>query len=85
MYMAYANADVTGDLTIRKRASGLLCTANGAHNIWRSKLQTIVAQSTTEAVFVAASMAEKQMMWLHTLLWVMQVKRGAITLYCDNY
>jgi hypothetical protein len=65
---AYTDADFAGDLTMRKSTSGLLCTANGAPIIWRSKLQTIVAQSTAEAEFVAASMAVKEILWLRKLL-----------------
>jgi hypothetical protein len=65
---AYTDADFAGDLVMRKSTSGLLCTANGAPVIWRSKLQTIVAQSTAEAEFVAASMAVRDILWLHNLL-----------------
>jgi hypothetical protein len=78
---AYTDADFAGDLTMRKSTSGLLCTANWAPIIWRSKLQTIVAQSTAEAEFVAASMAVKEMMWLHKLLWGLRVARRPISLY----
>jgi hypothetical protein len=83
---AYTDADYAGDLTMRKRTSGLLCTANGAPIaiIWRSKLQTIVAQSTAEAEFVAASMAVQAIMWLHKVLWSLRVTRRPISLDCDN-
>jgi hypothetical protein len=52
--------------------------------IWRSKLQTIVAQSTAEAEFVAASMAVRDILWLHKLLRVLRGARQSIDLYCDN-
>jgi hypothetical protein len=64
---AYADADFAGDLTMRKSTSGLWCTTNGAPIIWRCKLQTVVAQSTAQAEFVVASMAVKEIMWLHKL------------------
>jgi hypothetical protein len=69
---------------MRKSTSGLLCTANESPIIWRSKLQTVVAQSTAEAEFVAASMAGKEIMWLHKLLWGLRVGPRPISLYCDN-
>jgi hypothetical protein len=81
---AYTDADFAGDLVMRRSTSGLLCTANGAPVIWRSKLQTIVAQSTAEAEFVAASMAVRDILWLHNLLWVLRVSRQSIDLYCDS-
>jgi hypothetical protein len=81
---AYTDAKFAGDLTMRKCTSELFCTANGAPFIRRSKLQTIVAQSTAEAEFVAAAMAVKEIMWLHKLLWVMRMDRRALPLYCDN-
>jgi hypothetical protein len=81
---AYTDADFAGDLVMRKSTSGLLCKANGAPVIWRSKLQTIIAQSTAEAEFVAASMAVKEILWLHKLLWVLCIPRQSIHLMCDN-
>jgi hypothetical protein len=81
---AYTDADFAGDQIMRKSTSGLLCTANGAPVIWRSKLQTIVAQSTAEAEFVSAAMAVKEILWLRKLLWVLRVPRIPINLNCDN-
>jgi hypothetical protein len=81
---AYTDADFAGDLVMRKSTSGLLCTANEAPVIWRSKLQTIVAQSTAEAEFVSASMAVRDILWLHKLLCALKIPRQSIDLYCDN-
>jgi hypothetical protein len=80
----YTDADFAGDLVMRKSTSGLLCKANGAPIIWRSKLQTIIAQSTAEAEFVSASMAVKEVLWLHKMLWVLGIPRQSIHLMCDN-
>jgi hypothetical protein len=52
--------------------------------MWRSKLQTVVAQSTAEAEFVAASMAVKEIMWLLKLLWGARVGPRPISVYCDD-
>jgi hypothetical protein len=81
---AYSDADFGGDLVMRKSTSGLLCVVNGAPVLWKSKLQSVVAQSTAEAEFVAASMAVKEVLWLHKLLHVLMIPRQTITLFCDN-
>jgi hypothetical protein len=69
---------------MRKSTSGLPRTGNGAPVIWRSKLQTIVAQYTAEAEFIFASMAVRDILWLHELLCALRVPRQSIDLYCDN-
>jgi acyl carrier protein phosphodiesterase len=42
----------------------------------------VVAQSTAEAEFVAASMAVKDIMWLHKLSHEWLILRQIITLFC---
>jgi Reverse transcriptase (RNA-dependent DNA polymerase) len=80
----YTDADFAGDPIMRKSTSALLCMANKAPIIWRSKLQTIVAQSTTEAEFVAAATAVKEILWLHKLMHALNLPRSTINLLCDN-
>jgi len=45
----------------------LLCIGTGAVS-WSSKLQSLVALSTTEAEFIAAVEAGKEMLWMWNLL-----------------
>jgi hypothetical protein len=58
--------------------------ANKAPIIWRSKLQTVVAQSTAEAEFIAAAMAVKEILWLHKLLHALGQRQKSISLLCDS-
>jgi hypothetical protein len=50
----YSDADFAGDPVMRKSTTGIVFMVNCAPILWKSKLQTIVAQSTCEAEFVAA-------------------------------
>ena len=62
-------------------------TLNGGAICWRSVKQTCVADSTTEAEYVAASEAAKEAVWLKKFLLDLHVIPSAdrpITLCCDN-
>ena len=52
---------------------------------WSSKLQNIVALSTTEAEYMAAIQAGKAIKWLHNLMQKLGIPLpGASTLFLDN-
>ena len=62
-------------------------TLNGGAICWKSVKQTLVADSTTKAEYVAASEAAKEVAWLKKFLLDLQVIPSAnrpITLYYDN-
>ncbi len=48
--------------------SGSIFLLAGGPISWRSKLQSSVSQSSTEAEYVASSEAAKEAVWLHQLL-----------------
>ncbi|KAF1324633.1 Integrase catalytic core protein, partial [Globisporangium splendens] len=50
----YADSDWAGDLESRKSTTGYIFTLSGGAISWASRLQTITAQSTAEAEYVAA-------------------------------
>ncbi|KAK9181573.1 hypothetical protein WN944_024711 [Citrus x changshan-huyou] len=56
----YVDSDFTGDLDKRKSTTGYVFTLAGAAVSWVSKLQTVVALSTTEAEYMAATQACKK-------------------------
>ena len=62
------NADFTGDIDSRKSTTGFVFTLGGTAISWASNLQKIVTLSTTEAEYVAATEAVKEMIWLHGYL-----------------
>ena len=85
--IGYTDSDFQGDIDSRKSASGYVFTLNGGAICWRSVKQTCVADSTTEAEYVAASEVAKEAVWLKKFLLDLQVIPSAdrpITLYCDN-
>ena len=65
--MAYADADFGGDLDGRRSTSGMVVKMGTGAISWSSRLQTIVALSTTEAGFVAAVSAGQKRLWLRNL------------------
>jgi hypothetical protein len=53
----YSDADFAADVDKRRSTTGAVMLMNGAAVLWISKLQSVVATSTTEAEFIAAAMA----------------------------
>ena len=83
--IGYTYSDFQGYIDSRKSTSGYVFTLNGGAICWRSVKQTCVADSTTEAEYVAASEAAKEAVWLKKFLMDLQVIPSAdrpITLYC---
>lgn len=62
------DSDMAGDVDSRKSTSGYLVTFAGGAVSWQSKLQKCVALSTTEAEFIAATEACKDMLWMKRFL-----------------
>jgi hypothetical protein len=60
----FVDSDMAGDIDSRKSTTGYVFTLGGASISWVSRLQKIVALSTTEAEYVAAVEACKEMTWL---------------------
>ena len=75
------------DKDLRKSTSGHVFTLGGGAVSWRSIKQKCIADSTTEAEYVAAYEAAKEAVWLKKFLMelgVVPVSLSPITLYCDN-
>ncbi|KAH9654151.1 hypothetical protein KPL70_027652 [Citrus sinensis] len=60
----YVDSDFAGDLDKRKSTTRYVFTLAGAAVSWVSKLQTVVALSTTEAEYMVATQACKEAIWI---------------------
>nr|GEX07324.1 Gag-Pol polyprotein [Tanacetum cinerariifolium] len=64
----YVDSDYASDLDGSKSTTGYVFTLSGGTVSWVSKLQSLVAMSTTEAEYVTAAQASKEAVWLKMLL-----------------
>ncbi|KAL3834104.1 hypothetical protein ACJIZ3_008840 [Penstemon smallii] len=80
----YVDSDFAGDLDKSKSTTGYVFTLAGAAISWVSKLQSVVATSTTEAEYVAPTQASKEAIWLQMLLKELGHKQENIALFCDS-
>ena len=71
----------------RKSISGYVFTLNGGAVSWKSSKQAIVADSTTEAEYIAASEAAKEVVWMKKFIFELGVVPSieeSVPLLCDN-
>jgi len=80
----FVDADWVGDLDQRRSTSGYVFNIFGHVVSWMSKKQSVVALSTTEVEYMAASDASKEAVWLQRLCSSMGLVKGAIRLDCDK-
>ena len=64
----FSDSDWAGCVDTRRSTSGFVWIMNGGAICWRSKLQSIVALSSTEAEYVGATPAVQEILWLRDLL-----------------
>ena len=82
--IGYSDADHAGCLDTRRSTTGFVMLLCGTPIIWRSTKQTITADSTCVAEYVAASTAAKELVWARSFLGELGIKLNASTLYVDN-
>jgi hypothetical protein len=81
----YSDADWAGDLNDRRSTTGNIFMQSGAAISWLSKKQATVALSTSEAEYIALSLAAQETIWIRKLLSEFGVKLdGPTTLMEDN-
>jgi hypothetical protein len=83
----YTDASFVTNPDDLRSQSGYVFTLNGGAFSWKSSKQGIVAESTTEAEYIAASKAAKEGIWIKKfmiLLGVVQSVKGPMEIYCDN-
>ena len=80
----FSDADMAGDLDGRKSTSAYLFTFAGGAVSWQSKLQKCVALSTTEAEYIAATEAAKEMLWLKRFVSDLGLSQLTYVIFCDS-
>ena len=82
--VGYTDSDMAGNKDNMKSTSGYLMTFAGGAVSWQSRLQKCVALSTTEAEYVAATEACKELLWLKRFLQELGFKQQCYVVLCDN-
>ncbi|KAH9734858.1 Integrase catalytic domain-containing protein [Citrus sinensis] len=85
--VGYTDSDFMSNKDSRKSTSGYVFTLASGAISWRSVKQSCIANSITEAKYVAASEAAKEAVWLRKLLQDLEVVPAVTTplkLFCDN-
>ena len=85
--MGYTDASFQTDKDDFRSQSGYVYCLNGGAVSWKSSKQETVADSTTEAEYIASSDAAKEAVWMRKFiseLGVVPSIKDPIELYCDN-
>ncbi|KAE8665844.1 Retrovirus-related Pol polyprotein from transposon TNT 1-94 [Hibiscus syriacus] len=80
----YVDSHFAEDLDKSKSTTGYVFKVAGGAVSWVSKLQSVVATSTTEAEYVAATQASKEAIWLKMLLEELGHNQEYVSLFCDS-
>ncbi|MCO5584158.1 hypothetical protein L7F22_038081 [Adiantum nelumboides] len=80
----FCDSDMAGDVDTRKSTSGYVFTLVGGAISWCSRLQKIVALSTTEAEYISATKASKEAIWLARLCSEFGLPDKESMLGCDS-
>lgn len=83
--VGYTGSDLAGDIDTRKSTSGILFFLGDNTITWQSQKQKIVALSSCEAEYIAATTGACQGIWLARLLAELKGEEdSAVTLKIDN-
>ena len=80
----YVDADMAGDKDNRRSTTGYVFIVGGTAVSWVSKIQSVVALSTTEAENVATTEASKEIIWLQRFMGELGKEHDMGTLYSDS-
>jgi hypothetical protein len=81
----YSDSNMAGDVDDRKSTSGVLFMMGSSPVTWQSAKQKIVALSSCEAEYVAATTAACQGVWLQRLMEdLVERSLGTTTILIDN-
>lgn len=82
----WSDADWAGDLDTRRSTSGYVFQLDSQCVLsWQSRKQSIVALSSTEAEYIAAATATKELLWLQTIIYELGYSLSQPSIiYTDN-
>ncbi|KAE8681618.1 putative ribonuclease H protein [Hibiscus syriacus] len=76
LIVGYVDSDYACDMDNRRSTTGYVFTLGGGIIFWKSTIQSVVALSTTEAEYMAAAEAAKEVLWLTGLVKELGVQQG---------
>ncbi|RVX19049.1 Retrovirus-related Pol polyprotein from transposon TNT 1-94 [Vitis vinifera] len=82
--VSYIDSDMIRDIDNRRFTSGYWMTFSGGVVSWQSKLQKCVALSITEAKYIVAAEACKELLWMKRFIHELGFKQQRYVVYCDN-
>src|SRR5690606_30287585 len=83
----YTDANFQTDKDDFRSQYGFIFCLNGGAVSWKSSKQSTIADSTTEAEYIAASEASKEAVWIRKFIvevGVVPSISNPVDLYCDN-
>ena len=80
----YTNSDMSADVDTSRSTTGYVMTYAGGVVSWQSRLQKVVALSTTEAEYMAAVEAGKEIIWMKEFIRALGIRRDEFQLHYDN-
>ncbi|XP_042032198.1 secreted RxLR effector protein 161-like [Salvia splendens] len=78
--VGYCDSDYAGNIDNRRSQSGYVFTLYGGAVCWKSSLQSVVAQSTTEAEYMAMTVAVRENFWLRGIASDFGVEQKSIAI-----
>ena len=82
--VGYSDADYAGCKLDRKSTSGRCQLLGKCLVSWSSKMQSVVALSTTEAEYMALGNCCTQVLWMKQILSDYSMKISCVPIFCDN-
>jgi hypothetical protein len=80
----FTDSDMSADADTSRSTSGYVMTYAGGAVSWQSRLQKTVALSTTEAEYMAAVEAGKEIIWMKDFIRELGIRQEEYRLYCDS-
>ncbi|CAM8982760.1 unnamed protein product [Rhodiola kirilowii] len=80
----YVDSDFASNKDNRKSITSFFYTWAGNCISWKSQLQSVVALSSTEAEYIAATEAAKEAIWLQGLLGELEIETSVPVIFMDS-